>query len=193
MNFDFVGPLLRLVTALDRSGIPYAIGGAIAYGFHAEPRGTSDIDVNVFVPETESEPTLDLLASLGVAFDSETSRGEIERTGQIRLKWEHLGLDLFFAVVPFLESCHARVRRVPFEGHQIPILTAEDLAVCKIMFDRDKDWRDLRNIVAIQGEALDVAYIREWLHEMLGDDDSRIRRFEALVREVARQLRELDE
>jgi hypothetical protein len=60
------------------------------------------------------------------------------------------------------------------------------------MFNRDKDWRDLRNIIAIQGEALDVQYIRTWLVEMVGDDDGRVHHFESLLAEVTRQLRELD-
>ena len=192
MNFDFVGPLLTLVEAFDRTDIPYAIGGAIAYGFHAEPRGTSDIDINVFVPETEAGPVLDLLTSLGIEFDRETIEDEVTQTGQTRLKWHPMGLDLFFAVVPFLESCRDRVLRVPFEGRQIPILTAEDLVVCKVMFDRAKDWRDVRNIIAIQGEALDVQYISRWLFDMIGDDNSRVHRFETLLAEVTRQLRELD-
>lgn len=35
--------------ALERHGLPYAIGGALALGFYAVPRATVDVDVNVQV------------------------------------------------------------------------------------------------------------------------------------------------
>ncbi len=40
-----------LHAALRGAGIPHAFGGALALAFcTAEPRGTQDIDVNVFLP-----------------------------------------------------------------------------------------------------------------------------------------------
>ena len=39
---------VALHRALDDAGIPHALGGALALGYHvSEPRGTRDIDVNV--------------------------------------------------------------------------------------------------------------------------------------------------
>jgi hypothetical protein len=187
----FVEPLLELTAALDRAGVPYAVGGAIAYGLHAEPRNTSDIDINIFVPESESGPVLDLMAGLGIAVGQE-QREEILRRGQTRLHWGHLIVDPFFATVPFLDSARQRRLKVEFEGQVIAILSAEDLAIAKILFNRSKDWGDLANMVAIQGDALDVGYIRSWLHEMLGDEDGRIDRFERLLAEVHRQVQELE-
>ena len=44
--------LLAVHDALDGAGMPHAIGGAIALGYCVvEPRGTRDLDVNVFVPQ----------------------------------------------------------------------------------------------------------------------------------------------
>ena len=43
----------RLADALEHAGIPYAVGGAIAYGLHAPPRATNDVDLNVFLPFEE--------------------------------------------------------------------------------------------------------------------------------------------
>ena len=40
---------------LDRAGLPWALGGALALAYATEePRATRDIDVNVFVPATEA-------------------------------------------------------------------------------------------------------------------------------------------
>jgi hypothetical protein len=184
--------LLKLTAALDRVGIPYAIGGAIAYGVHAEPRTTSDIDLNIFLPETEGGPVLELLAALGITVGP-GDREDIRQTGQARLHWGAIIVDPFFATVPFLDAARQRTIRVEFEGQDIAFLSAEDLTVCKVLFDRPKDWVDVRNIVGIQGEALDTSYIRNWLREMLGPDDERIHRFDELLAQVNRQVQELED
>ena len=43
----------RLADAFEAAGIDYAIGGAIAYGMHAPPRATNDVDVNTFADLAE--------------------------------------------------------------------------------------------------------------------------------------------
>ncbi len=164
---------------------PTRIGGAIALGYHTRPRATSDIDPNVFVPEYECEPTLAVVASLGLAFDFERTRSEIQRDGQIRLRWPPINLDLFFMTVPFLEASRDRASTEDFEGHAIRVLSVEDLVVCKVAFNREKDWVDLREVVAMQGATLNVGYIRRWLEEIVGPDDARSRRFDALLADSA--------
>jgi hypothetical protein len=72
---------------------------------------------------------------------------------------------------------------VPFgEDAEIPILSAEDLAVFKVIFDRPKDWIDLAELLYAQGERFDARYTLEWLSRILAPDDPRLRRFTELVR-----------
>jgi hypothetical protein len=40
--------------------------------------------------------------------------------------------------------------------------TAEDMIVQKVRWNRDKDRDDARNILAVQGSALDFPYIERW-------------------------------
>ena len=48
---------LRLHAGLESGGIPHAFGGAIALAdWTLEPRGTRDIDVNLFVPAAPPAP-----------------------------------------------------------------------------------------------------------------------------------------
>ena len=47
---------------LASAGIQHAVGGAIALGFHAEPRGTLDVDMNVFVAADAPEAALQALS-----------------------------------------------------------------------------------------------------------------------------------
>jgi hypothetical protein len=54
---------------LEDASIPYAIGGAIAYGYWGNPRGTRDLDVNLFVSADRAGPALDTLMRAGVRLD----------------------------------------------------------------------------------------------------------------------------
>jgi hypothetical protein len=129
--------------ALDRAGIPHAIGGAIALGHYAEPRPIRDIDVNVFVlprrrPEVEAA-----LAPLG----------------------DGAPVHLFFAEDALHEAMPGAVRRVPFAGATIPIVSPEHLVIRKALLDRPKDWPDIEAILTA-GEPLDLAEIESWLRHL---------------------------
>jgi len=76
-----------------------------------------------------------------------------------------------------------RARRAPFgDGETIPVLSAEDLAIFKTVFDRPKDWRDLRELLFALAGGFDAEYALGWLRRILPEEDERVRRFEALLR-----------
>ncbi len=177
---SFTDRILAVASTLEEAHIPYAFGGAIAFVYYAEPRATRDIDVNVFLKEQQAGLVVAALRSLTIQFDAEEVKRRIDHEGQVRVLWDDVPLDLFFSNLPFHDSCQERIRRVPFRGREIPILSAEDLAVCKVAYNREKDWLDLREMVAFQGDALDIAYIRWWLAAMLGAESNEAQRFEAL-------------
>lgn len=52
----------RLADRFDEDGLRYALGGALALGAWGVPRSTSDVDVAVFVPETQLDDLERLLA-----------------------------------------------------------------------------------------------------------------------------------
>ncbi len=56
----------RIPDALDAADLPYAIGGALALAIAGVPRGTADVDVNVFVTEDRVPHVIATLASLGM-------------------------------------------------------------------------------------------------------------------------------
>ena len=53
--------------------------------------------------------------------------------------------------------------------------------VYKVIFDREKDWRDLAELVYAANDPLDVDYVREWLGRILARDDPRHERLERLL------------
>jgi hypothetical protein len=171
--------LVELHRALARARLPHAFGGAIALAYVTrDPRGTNDIDVNVFVP---AEKAARVLRSLPDAVEtSPGSEEKIAREGQIRLWWEGTPLDLFLNYAPVHEDAALNRRMVPFEGVKIPVLGPVELAVFKIMFDRTRDWADLE-AMAERG-TLDFGAVRTALHGLLDDCDQRLERLTAVER-----------
>ena len=175
---SLVEQVSAIAEALDRSGIPWALGGALALAYATrEPRGTRDIDINVFVSSERSDDVFTAMPT-GVSH-SAADRRAVENDDQVRLWWDGTPVDLFFASEPFhLEVAH-RCRVVPFAEHSIRVLSPEDLAVFKAMFDRSKDWLDIETM--IESGALDVTTAAERLHQLLGDDE-RVNRLRRLAR-----------
>ena len=162
-----VDRIVAVCESLEQAGIPWALGGALAlaYATH-EPRGTRDIDVNVFVDAADARTVFAALPA-GVAF-TEADVLEAGTRDQVRLWWDTTPIDVFFAADQFHFDVAARCRAVPFEGHRIKVLSAEDLAVFKALFDRTRDWADIESMIA--SNAIDLHVAAERLGDLLGDD-----------------------
>lgn len=173
---------VEVSACLQDAGIQHAIGGAIAFGFHAEPRGTLDVDMNVFVAADAPEATLEALAAYGISFDFVTAREAIAARGDLFVEHRGCRLDLFFNSIPLQETASHRTRLVDLLGKRVPILSAEDLVVLKLLFNRHKDIVDIERLMETSPEDLDQDYIRHWLTECVGPDDSRVATWDSLVR-----------
>lgn len=179
---DLPQKLLAVHVALDRAGVAHAFGGAIALAYWTlDPRGTGDIDVNLFVPASNPSVALDALPA-GVERPAGTEE-RVRGDGQARLWWEGTPLDLFFDYVPLHMAAARHVRRVPFAGAEIPVLGPVELAVFKVMFDRTRDWADIEAMLAAR--TLDADAVRETLGEMLAPGDPRFGRLQEAERLAA--------
>jgi predicted nucleotidyltransferase len=165
---------------LEDAGVPYAIGGAIAYGYWGNPRGTRDLDVNIFVSADRAGPALDTLLRMGIRLDPERVLATAQERGDARVFYEDVPIDLFFISIPLHESAAERTVPVTLLGQTIRVLSAEDLAVLKLLFFRGKDVVDIERIVAIQGVKLDRDYVRRWLVDCVGADAERVRKWDEI-------------
>jgi hypothetical protein len=173
---SLVDRIVAVCESLDQADIPWALGGALALAYATnEPRGTRDIDVNVFIESVDASRVFAALPA-GVAF-TDADVDEARARDQVRLWWDATPIDIFFAVDQFHFDVATRCRVVPFEGRRIKVLAAEDLAVFKALFDRTRDWADIEAMVESHAIDLDVAADR--LAGLLGDD-SRVGRLRAL-------------
>ncbi|MEX2194262.1 MAG: hypothetical protein WD844_03175 [Thermoleophilaceae bacterium] len=158
------------------AGIPHAFGGAIALAYWTlEPRGTRDLDVNVFLP---AEAAAGVLTALPSGVDVPASApAAIRRDGQVRVWWDDTPVDLFFDYALIHGDAARNARDVPFEGTTIPVLGPVELAVFKAMFDRTRDWADIEAMLAAASTSHDE--IAAALRPMVGDEDPRWARLRA--------------
>jgi len=172
--------LLAIHRALASRRLAHAFGGAIALAYWTrDPRGTSDIDVNIFVPAERCERAL---AALPEGIEQPPGTAEaIARDGQIRLWWDETPVDLFFDYVPLHAEAAKHRRTVPFADSRIPVLGPVELAAFKLMFDRTRDWADVEAMIA--AGTLDVDAVRTTLRTLLPLEDHRfVRLDDAVVR-----------
>lgn len=170
--------LLAIHDAFRGAGIPHAFGGAIALAYCTEePRGTRDLDVNVFVAPANAGPVLAALPQGVVATEDDGRR--IERDGQVRLWWEDTPVDLFFDVHDFHRQVGAGIRSVSFLDRRVPVLACTDLVIFKAMFNRTKDWADIEEMVEAGTVDADRALL--WLTRLLGRADEVTLRLAALL------------
>jgi hypothetical protein len=171
---------LRIAAALEAAGISYALGGALAYGLWAVPRATVDVDVNVFVADRELQRVFEALAALGIPIDPQEARTQNARQGMFVTRWGLYRLDVFTPSIDFSwEAERTRVRHAIGDA-RVWILSAESIAVFKLLFFRGKDLVDLERLVAVRAE-LDLAYVRARVAAMMGEGDERVRAWDRIA------------
>lgn len=113
---------------LAEAGISHAFGGALAFGYHAEARGTRDADLSVFVPRQRVDPVLDVLASIGIRpLAAPPERMSIAGIPMARPDDDE-ELDLFPSLHARYAEIEARCKSQPYgpDGTPIPFLSAQD-------------------------------------------------------------------
>jgi hypothetical protein len=170
--------LLEIEDALSRAKLPHAFGGAIALAYCTEePRGTRDLDVNVFVEPARGKEVFDALPDAVTVTGADLRA--IEQEGQVRVWWEDTPIDLFLDIHSFHDEVARGVRLVPFEGRTIPVLNCMALAVFKALFDRTKDWADIEEMAS--AGALDFEQTAAWVERLVGAGSPVMRRLESLA------------
>ncbi len=174
--------LVERIELIDRalSGIPHAFGGALALAYYAEPRATAGIDVNIFVPTSAYDKVAAQLTPLGMPADAGEVRSLIERDGQARILWDDVPVDVFLSYDAFHDAAEGARRTVPFAGGTIDVLSPEHLTVCKVVFDRPKDWVDIDAMLS-GTTPLDAAEVLRWVTRLVGDSDPRFARAVAVL------------
>ena len=175
---SLVDKIARLSEALTAAAIPHTFGGALALAWcTGQPRGTADIDLNLFVPPDDLDRVIAALPSEVTV--TAADRSVIRRDGQARLWWDRTPVDVFFNTTDYHRDVGSRVRTEHFAGRDVAFLACVDLVVFKAFFDRTKDWADIEEMVT--AASFDSRGVLDALVEHLGPLDHRVVRLRSMT------------
>jgi hypothetical protein len=162
---------------LRRFGIPYHLGGSFASAVHGIPRHTQDVDLVVDLAPGREHDLARALAPQFYVDEQAIARAIAERSSfnAIHLP-TGVKVDLFVkGASAFDEGEFERsiVARLGDESpREVRVKSAEDTVLRKLLWFRlggevsDRQWQDVRGIVAVQAERLDVGYLRRWAGQL---------------------------
>ena len=177
----------QVVNVLESLDIPYFIGGSLASAVHGVVRATMDVDLVADMRLEQVEPFVQRLGEDFYA-DAAMIRDAIRRHSSFNL----LHLQTMFKVDIFIRRQRAYdrsqfERRISQTLSLEPEMTAyiaspEDTILAKLEWYRqggevsDRQWRDVRNVIDVQADRLDWAYLRQWAAQLnLSDLLERVR------------------
>ena len=154
---------------LDRLSIAYMIGGSTASSVYGEPRTTRDVDIVVEVDAVSLQALFDSFDPTSIYIDRVPSGdgvapGEMFTIIDTRGGWK---IDLVVRKDrPFSEVEFGRRHLVELLGREVMMATAEDVVLAKLEWSvrsaSSRQIDDARGIVRVQGDRLDVGYLRSW-------------------------------
>jgi hypothetical protein len=175
---ELVEKLFTIHDSLTEAGLAHAFGGAIALAYCVEePRGTRDLDLNIFVEASKAES---VLASLPAGIRvRKKDVAKVKRDGQARLDWEGTPIDVFLNNIPLHDAVASSVVWVRLEGREIPVLDCASLVIFKALFDRTKDWADIEAIAIATPE--DIEGAAATIADLVDEDDPAVEKLKALA------------
>ena len=163
---------LLVIEVLCDLGVPYHVGGSYASAIHGIPRQTHDVDL---VVDLQPDRVGAIAKTLEGEFyvDEQSIARAVSQRSSFNLVHFATGVkvDVFvkgpsgFDASEFSRSV---VVRLGDPLRDVNVKSAEDTVLRKLLWFRlggevsDRQWEDVRGIVGVQGERLDVQYLRRW-------------------------------
>lgn|GEM_PF-702390 len=149
----------------DDLDVRYAVGGGLALQRYANPRVTVDVDLNVAVPFASTTAVVGALQSRGYR-PTMPPQSWVPIAGVRFQREQSPVVDLFFSFDQYHDTIMSNAVQMPFETsgqkRSLLVLSADDLAVVKMSFNRSKDWTDIEAMLD-SGTAVDQEYVSRHL------------------------------
>jgi hypothetical protein len=145
--------LKELLRAFNEHGVKYLVVGGYAFGAHAEPRATKDLDLFIATDEPNSIAVFRALADYGAPLEGFTPADFRDESGfQMGLPPARVDILQTISGVRFEEAWANRVEGL-IDGEVVaPVISKEHLIRNKLKAGRDQDLLDVK---ALQAASLD--------------------------------------
>jgi len=143
LNNDFK----EFIQLLNVHNVQYLIVGGYAVAFHGHPRYTKDIDIWIWMEQTNAEHMLDVLkvfgfSSLGLQRDDFLKKNNVVQLGNPPNRIDIL-TDLSGVV---FEECYPKRNSITIDGIAINFIDIENLIQNKKASGRHQDLADIENL-----------------------------------------------
>jgi hypothetical protein len=160
--------LVDVLGRLDRAAVDYMLTGSMASNYWGIPRTTHDLDF-VLVLRPDMVDALVSAFEPGFFIQPESVRSAFRPPFQFNVLDEQSALKADFWLLrddAFERTAFGRRRRVALFGAPAWIATAEDVILHKLYWNRltpsERQLDDAAGVYAVQGDALELAYMRTW-------------------------------
>ena len=167
---NLLNALDKILKVVSREHISVMFMGGIAVSLWGQPRTTYDIDAVIGISGSEADKFLLEASKQNFAYDKKKPVKIIQKSAFITLayplKTHKIYIDLFLASDEYQKLALSRRKEINLSGRKIPVISAEDLILYKLLAGRTKDIDDVREIFASQKGKLDMKYIRKWADKL---------------------------
>lgn len=170
MNSD--DAVVQVVRALNSIKMPYMVTGSLASNMYGVSRSTKDADFVLQSGEFDFTAFRNALGS-GFRLDPQMSFETVTATSRYiihKTEGSPFKIELFFLT----DDPHDRIRferrkSGRFAGEPVWLASPEDVIITKLRWSkqgkRTKDVDDVRNVIEVQSDAIDWAYVHRWCDE----------------------------
>ncbi len=152
---------------LDTLGVTWLVGGSVASSILGEPRATADVDL---VADLRGRHVSALFAALVDTYyiDEDATKAAVRTRGAFNVIQLASMTKVDIYCSPDEPLAREELKRrifVDVDGRRIPCASAEDIILQKLLWFvagggvSDRQWRDIRGVIRVQGAALDRGYL----------------------------------
>lgn len=156
----------QISTILQSKDIPFMFMGGMAISVWGNPRATYDIDGVIKVNKNQLNELINEFSQKGFMYDKKAPIKVIQNMPFITLKKRKIYIDLFLAKSEYERQALSRRQEVNLKDINITLITPEDLILYKLLSGRTRDIDDIREILVMQKEKIDIRYLKKWAKKL---------------------------